>query len=242
MTKQPEPDSDQKRRLSPGELATQKRREQKRGAQKPDRSAVWVAIVLTVFSALLIGGAILYQNNTSTPAVRVIPTSAVRATSVAIPITGTAAATTTLALVEGVQVFQEPTTGHTVVQMDYNPLPPVGGLHRAEWQNCGIYDQPVQAENAVHSLEHGAVWITYQPELTADAIGTLKGVVRGNGYALLSPAANLPAPIVASAWGMQLRLTDASDPRIAEFVSKYASGPQAPEKGAACRGGVGTPS
>lgn len=241
MTKRPELDSDQRRRLSPGELATQKRREQKRGTQKPDRAAVWVTIGVAIVATLIIGGAILYQNNTSTPARREIPTSAVRATSVAIPITGTAAATTTLALVKGVQVFQEPPTGHTVVQMDYNPFPPVGGQHRAEWQNCGIYDQPVQAENAVHSLEHGAVWITYQPELTADAISTLKGVVRGNGYALLSPVANLPAPIVASAWGLQLRLTDASDPRIAEFVAKYASGPQAPEKGAACRGGVGTP-
>ncbi|HET9972943.1 MAG TPA: DUF3105 domain-containing protein [Streptosporangiaceae bacterium] len=31
--------------------------------------------------------------------------------------------------------------------------------------NCGIYDQPVPNERAVHNMEHGAIWITYQPSL-----------------------------------------------------------------------------
>ena len=31
--------------------------------------------------------------------------------------------------------------------------------------NCGIYDKPVPSERAVHNLEHGAIWITYQPSL-----------------------------------------------------------------------------
>ena len=239
MTKRPEPDPTQNNHLSPGQLAAQKRRQQKRSATKPNRSSLWVAIGFTVFAVLLIGGAAVYQNSASPTATREFPTSPVRATSVAVPITSTTTATTTLALVEGVQVFQEPIAGHTVMQMDYNPLPPVGGPHRAEWQNCGIYDQPVQAENAVHSLEHGAVWITYQPDLATDEVNKLKDAIRGNGYALLSPASNLPAPIVASAWRVQLRLTTVADPRLAEFVSKYAAGPQAPEPGAACSGGVG---
>lgn len=242
MTKRSEPDPTQKNNLSPRELATQKRRQQRRGIQKPDRSRLWLAIGLVMMSSLIIGGAALYQNSTGTPTKREFPTSPVRATSMAVPITSTAAATTTLALIEGVQVFQDPQGGHTVRQMDYTPSPPVGGPHRAEWQNCGIYDQPVQAENAVHSLEHGAVWITYQPDLAVDAVSKLKDAVRGNGHVLLSPTDNMPAPIVASAWGIQLRLTNASDPRLVEFVSKYVSGPQTPEKGAACSGGVGTPS
>jgi len=53
----------------------------------------------------------------------------------------------------------------TTGQVTYSVTPPVGGTHNATWMNCGIYDKPVANERAVHNLEHGAVWITYQPSL-----------------------------------------------------------------------------
>jgi hypothetical protein len=58
---------------------------------------------------------------------------------------------------------------------------------------------------------------------------------------LLSPYQDLPSKVVASAWGVQLKLDSASDPRIAAFIDKYERGPQTPEPGATCRSGVGTP-
>lgn len=120
-------------------------------------------------------------------------------------------------------------------------LPPVGGDHDPVWQNCGIYTEPVVAANAVHSLEHGAVWITYQPGIPAEQIAAITALAEGRTYMLVSPFADLKSPVVLTAWGVQLELDDATDPRAAVFVEKYHEGPQTPEPGAACTGGVGSP-
>ena len=130
---------------------------------------------------------------------------------------------------------------HSEAPQTYPQTPPVGGVHSSVWQNCGIYDQPIQNEHAVHSLEHGAVWITYQPDLPQATVDQLRNLVRGHDHVLLSPYPNLPKPVVASAWGLQLPLDDAADPRLSLFISRYESGPQTPEPGAVCSGGIGTP-
>lgn len=149
--------------------------------------------------------------------------------------------TISTAAIEGVKVFPGLERGHVEGVVQYKQTPPAGGPHNAVWQNCGIYDQPIVQEHAVHSLEHGAVWITYRPDLPADQVEILRSQVRGNGYALLSPYPELPAPIVASAWGIQLQLEEAGDPRLNTFLRKYMQGPQTPELGAACVQGTGTP-
>jgi hypothetical protein len=143
--------------------------------------------------------------------------------------------------VNGVTTFGTLSQSHVTGTVTYAQVPPVGGPHNPVWLNCGIYDKPVPNENAVHSLEHGAVWITYQPNLPADQVAQLQGLVRGQTYLILSPYTGLPSPVVASAWSTQLKLDSASDPRLASFISTYRLGPQTPELGAACTGGVGTP-
>ncbi|HEU5100032.1 MAG TPA: DUF3105 domain-containing protein, partial [Roseiflexaceae bacterium] len=91
------------------------------------------------------------------------------------------------------------------------------------------------------SMEHGAVWITYQPDLPADAVEQLRGLVRGHSHVLLSPYPDLPAKVVASAWGVQMRANGADDPQLAKFIATYESGPQTPEPGAPCSGAKGVP-
>lgn len=130
---------------------------------------------------------------------------------------------------------------HVEQAVTYPQTPPVGGPHNARWQNCGIYSEPLQNEYAVHSLEHGAVWITYQPSLSASEIETLRIQARGHAFVLLSPFVDLPSKVIVSAWGVQLKLDSADDPRIPAFVAKYERGPQTPEPGATCRSGIGTP-
>ena len=49
---------------------------------------------------------------------------------------------------------------HSASDVDYEQTPPAGGEHNDVWQNEGFYEEPVRDENAVHTLEHGAVWIT----------------------------------------------------------------------------------
>jgi len=59
----------------------------------------------------------------------------------------------------------------------YDRNPPAGGAHNDVWLNCGVYGRPVRNENAVHALEHGAVWITYRGSLAPAAIITLRRFV-----------------------------------------------------------------
>lgn len=140
----------------------------------------------------------------------------------------------------GVQTYVEK-AGHVQGTVNYPQTPPAGGPHNQVVLNCGVYTQPVANENAVHSLEHGAVWITYRPGLPAVQLGRLRDLVRAQSYLVLSPYPGLPAPVVASAWGKQLTLKDANDPRLPEFIQTYRQGPQTPEPGAACTGGTGAP-
>ncbi|SDG21536.1 Protein of unknown function [Sinosporangium album] len=145
---------------------------------------------------------------------------------------------------DAVQKFKYLGADHTSEKVTYKENPPVGGPHRppGEWQNCGIYDKPIGNENAVHSLEHGAVWITYQPNLPAAEVDKLRGIVKAQGdYMLLSPYEGLPAKVVASTWGNQLKLDGADDARLPRFIAKYKNGPDTPEPGALCSQGVGTP-
>ncbi len=140
----------------------------------------------------------------------------------------------------GVQSLTEE-RNHVTGKVTYPQSPPAGGNHSSIPLNCGIYSTPVPNENAVHDLEHGAVWITYRPDLPKAEVVKLADFARGQIYLDLSPYPGLSAPVVVSAWGKQLRLTGASDTRLAAFVRKYKQGPQTPEPGAPCTGGVGTP-
>ncbi|GMQ78605.1 MAG: DUF3105 domain-containing protein [Anaerolineae bacterium] len=142
----------------------------------------------------------------------------------------------------GIQRFVGLSRGHDETE-DYSALdlPPSGGLHSGIWQNCGIYEQPVEANNVVHSMEHGAVWITYSPGLLEKDIETLQDHVRGETHLLLSPFPGLRSPVVLTAWGVQLEVESADDDRIADFIDQYQRGPQNPEVGATCSNGLGTP-
>ncbi len=143
--------------------------------------------------------------------------------------------------IPGVVTYSNLSRNHVEGTVTYPQNPPVGGDHNPVWQNCGVYNAPVQSENAVHSMEHGAVWITYQPSLASSDVAQLRNLVSGHSYALLSPYPGLPTPVVISAWGVQLKVQSAGDPRLAQFLSKYEQGPQTPEVGSPCSGGIGTP-
>jgi hypothetical protein len=141
--------------------------------------------------------------------------------------------------IEGAQTFRYNAGDHRTGSLVYAENPPAGGPHNASWQNCGVYEQPLYNEYAVHSLEHGAAWITYRPDLPAEQVEALKALVDGRPYTLLSPYPGLPGPVVISAWNAQLPVDRASDERLKPFLDKYEQGSTAPERGAACSGGYG---
>ena len=142
---------------------------------------------------------------------------------------------------------------HVTGPVIYSVTPPVGGPHNATWMNCGIYDQPVPSERAVHNLEHGAIWITYQPSLPPSEVSHLRAFVHkqtmitpaegaASRYMDLTPYPGLPWPIVISSWGFQLKVSSPADPRLQQFANRFRASPTyTPEYGSACTGGVGTP-
>lgn len=139
---------------------------------------------------------------------------------------------------EGTQTFDGLEQTHVDTPVEYPQTPPVGGPHNPAWQTCDVYDAPVPSETAVHSMEHGAVWITYAPDLAADQVALLVAAQAAGPEVLVSPFDGLPTPVVASAWGKQLQLESADDPRLLEFVAFFSDGPQTPEPNTPCSGGV----
>ncbi len=123
---------------------------------------------------------------------------------------------------------------------EYDSLPPTGGTHNPTWQKCGIYSEPVRAQYVLHSMEHGAVWITYQEDLPAAEIAKLERAANSVSSSVLSPYPNLQSPIVLTAWAVQLEVDSADDPRIQEFINEFARGPQTPEPEANCASGIQT--
>jgi hypothetical protein len=145
---------------------------------------------------------------------------------------------------------------HVSGPVTYTVMPPVGGPHNATWMNAGVYTKPIPSERALHNLEHGAVWITYDPNLPKSQVAALTAFVgaqsmisesqqgsapanQANRYLDLSPwpTSSLPSPIVLSSWGYQLRVTSPTDPRMQQFVTTLRnSSKYSPEFGSAVDG------
>jgi putative peptide zinc metalloprotease protein len=141
----------------------------------------------------------------------------------------------------GVQSFKVLDRQHVEGPVVYRQTPPVGGNHSAVWQNCGFYAGPIRNEHGVHSLEHGAVWVTYRPDLASHQIDVLRDLAHQQRYVLVSAYPKLPSEVVASAWGHQLRLGSAYDERLQSFIHRFKLDDATPERGGLCTGGVGIP-
>lgn len=121
----------------------------------------------------------------------------------------------------------------------YDQSPPFGGPHDGYWAACNgiVYPIAVRNENMVHSLEHGTVWIAYNPQqITGDALNKLKLRVAGKPYTIMSPYPGLNKPISLQSWGHQLKVDSADDERIDEFITALRQNPNQvyPEIGASC--------
>ena len=130
---------------------------------------------------------------------------------------------------------------HTVRDLDYPTRPPAGGDHLGRWHNCGVYTVPLLDEAAVHSLEHGAVWVTYRPDLGAEAILGLTDKLGDREKLLVSPHPDQAPPVVVTAWARQLVLDGPDDSRLEAFIGRFIDSDTAPEARVTCQGGIGRP-
>ncbi|MCX5139846.1 MULTISPECIES: DUF3105 domain-containing protein [unclassified Streptomyces] len=135
------------------------------------------------------------------------------------------------------------TRNHVTETVSYPMKPPVGGDHSPVWMNCDgeVYKKAIPDMNAVHALEHGSVWVTYTDKASAADVDKLAERVAKTPYSLMSPYKDQDGTLMLSAWGKQVTVDSADDPRVAQFFAKYVQGPQTPEPGAACTGGLAAP-
>lgn len=217
------------------------RREQRRRERRSSFLVIGGAVLV---AALLIGAVAVTLANRGSAKAKLAGNSVSPAqpTGKAIQASAGTVDTTKTSKIKGVVFYTGLSRDHVSGPVTYAQVPPVGGQHSGVWLNCGIYNDPVPNVNAVHDLEHGAVWVTYQPTLPAAQVSALRSLVASfHSYVDLSPYPGLPSPVTASAWGIQLKLDSASDPRLKQFIDTYRQGPQTPEAGATCTGGIGTP-
>ena len=141
---------------------------------------------------------------------------------------------------EGIEVYPSTTNRTVEGPIHYHSNPPTNGKHAPLWQNCGFYPEPIQDRNAVHSVDHGVVWITYRPHLPQQQIETLRSYGDEN-YVMVSPHPGQHAPVIATSWRVQLELDSADDPRLEKFVDQFKISELAPLSGNRCIMGVGDP-
>ena len=144
--------------------------------------------------------------------------------------------------IEGVVAVPVTSAEHVRYDVEYPTSPPAGGPHLGIWLNCGFYTVPVLDELAVHSLEHGAVWVTYRSDVPAGDLGELEALASRLSHLLVSPYEAQDSPLVLTVWARRLPLDSLEDARFERFLEVYlGDGPTAPEPGAACSGAVGVP-
>ncbi|MGH2808302.1 MAG: DUF3105 domain-containing protein [Actinomycetota bacterium] len=115
---------------------------------------------------------------------------------------------------------------------NYESNPPVSGEHHAMPAACGVYSQPLPEEDYVHTLEHGAVGLLYQPTLDPEQIEQLEAIVQDYESHMFSmPYPQLEEdPVVVTAWAHLMRLDGVDGEAIREFTDVFREGGDAPEE------------
>ncbi len=194
---------------------TQTRTPKKPPTQPVDRSAMWrrIGIIVGIGGALALA---LFIGLSSGPGPDGVP--------------------------EGTEEVAVDDAQHVDGEVPHDPaVVPAGGAHNATWLNCGIYETPVPSENAVHSLEHGAVWITYSSLLTGEDLDRVTSIASRRNKVIVSPEPDQDVPLRMTAWGYRLDLSTADDTRVEQFVNEFSGSSRAPEPGGLCTGGIGNP-
>ena len=141
---------------------------------------------------------------------------------------------------QGIRVYPATTNRTVEGSIHYDTKPPTNGNHAPLWQNCGFYQEPVQDRHAVHSMDHGVVWITYRPDLPQQQLETLRSYGNEN-YVIVSPYPGQDTPVIVTSWRVQLQLNSAGDPRLDQYVNEFKISELAPLSGNRCILGVGDP-
>ena len=87
-------------------------------------------------------------------------------------------------------------------QFSYNSNPPTSGPHYSSPAGWSIYDYEVADKIFIHNLEHGGIWISYRPGISAKAIEDLKSIVNEfyGSQIVMAPRSANDTDIAVAAW------------------------------------------
>lgn len=132
----------------------------------------------------------------------------------------------------GDKVEEFPIEGHDHVpvgtSVDYQTNPPTSGSHLAQAEEWGIFTNEIDDIAAVHSMEHGGIWISYK-DISEDEIAILEDTGKQNSQStLISPRSGNDDKVVVASWGKMMRLDSVDKALIQKYINTYKN--QAPEK------------
>ena len=137
-----------------------------------------------------------------------------------------------------VQSFNSAGEGVHEGPFEYETSPPVAGPH-SDVVPCGTYGSPVPSENVIHSLEHGAVYALYSPELPVQQIRALEGLAEKEGWTknfLVAPfEGEMPEGTLISigSWGYRMDLDEIDEDAIVQYYDEF-EGTRTNEAGVGC--------
>lgn len=124
--------------------------------------------------------------------------------------------------------------------ISYPASPPYGGSHWEIPTPCGVYAEQQAFEGLVHTMEHGAVIIYYQPDVfSPDEVNELRTLVldllADDRRIILTPNQDISSPLTLTAWGAILELDRLEEETVPGFVNAFENrGPERFSREQAC--------
>jgi hypothetical protein len=111
---------------------------------------------------------------------------------------------------------------HQEGDLDYETDPPVSGAHSIRPAACGTHAEPIPDENQVHTLEHGAVGIQYDPALAAREIAILEDIASSyDSHVFSAPRPDMGTDIVVTSWAHMMRLDSLDASAIRTYIDEF---------------------
>ncbi|MPZ71536.1 MAG: DUF3105 domain-containing protein [Actinobacteria bacterium] len=118
---------------------------------------------------------------------------------------------------------------HTSETVNYEMIPPVQGLHAGTPAACGVHSTQVPNEAFVHSLEHGAVGLLFDPTRAApEDIKELEALVaEAERNVLSAPYEGMQPVFSIASWGARMDLEELDIAAVEEYIDTFAGkGPE----------------
>ena len=123
------------------------------------------------------------------------------------------------------------TAPYTYDEENTGTSPPVSGSHNPVPAECGLHTEKIPDENFVHSLEHGAVGVLFDPQaVNPQDIRAIEDIVSSyDDDTLSAPYPGMEDPIVVASWSRKMPLDELEGDAIREYIDEFRDTEPAPE-------------